>query len=205
MSDKGKKRGAIVAGVVLILVVGLAVVAYGKLAPKRVAMSDDTGSIAASASSIDSSSTSASAQDTPLLADHDATVYTALNEPLKLTDIANGRPLIMNFWTTWCPYCVQEMPDYQQIYNEYKDRVSFAFIDCVGSKGETAEKALDWLRENGCEDLPAYFDNNREATSTYGAWSLPTTVIISAQGEILDLSAGAINPDLMRRTLDTLV
>ena len=217
MQSDGKKRGAIAAGIALVLVVAIAAVAYGVLAPKRAATSsssieaapsptnDSASGSSASASSSDSASATGANAAIPLLANYDATVYTELNEPLRLTAIADGRPMVMNFWATWCPYCVEEMPDYLQIYNEYKDRVSFAFIDCVGSKGETADKALDWLKQNGFGDLPAYFDNDREASSTYGAWSLPTTVVVSAQGEIQGMSAGAIDPARMRNTLDSLV
>lgn len=211
MQDAGKKRGAIVAGIALALVIAIASAAYGLLVPKRSAdggagdAAASVGGMAATGLASESASGDAAKTDVPMLADYDATVYTDLNEPMHLTAIADGRPLVMNFWATWCPYCVQEMPDYQQIYNEYKDRVSFAFIDSVGGKGETAEKALAWLRQNGFEGLPAYFDNDREASSAYGAWSLPTSVIVSAKGEILDISAGAIDPNLMRRALDSLV
>ena len=138
------------------------------------------------------------------LADHDATVYTELGEPLRLSDIADGRPLVINFWATWCPYCIQEMPDFQEIWRDYGDRVAFAFIDSTDGSRETKDSARAWLEQNGLE-LPAYYDEDLEATTSFGVWALPMTVVVAADGEILTVSAGAIDPTLLRGALGTLV
>jgi thiol-disulfide isomerase/thioredoxin len=211
MQDAGKKRGAIVAGIALALVIAIAGAAYGLLAPKQsadggasdVAVSSVSGAMA-QGSAPESASGSATKTDIPMLADYDAMVYTDLNEPMRLTAIADGRPLVMNFWATWCPYCVQEFPDYKTLLSEYGDSVSFAFVDAPGSRGETVEKAQEWLAQNGFEEFPAYYDNDLEASSNFGARSLPTTVVVAANGEIQGASAGAIDLQRMRTALYTL-
>ena len=139
--------------------------------------------------------------DAPRLADYDATVYTSEGEAITLSQIANGKPLVINFWATWCPYCVQEFPDYKTLLSEYGDSVSFAFVDAPGSKGETVQKAQEWLAQNGYEDFPAYYDNDLEASINFGARSLPTTVVVAADGEIQGASAGAIDLQRMRTAL----
>ena len=194
------KRGALIAAILLVVVLAGGFVAYRTL---RAGHAPADSSSAATNNNVNADKTDEAA-GVPMLADYDATVYTDLDEPVSLSMIADGKPLVINFWATWCPYCVREMPDYQEIYNEFGDRVAFAFVDVPGSRGETAEKALAWLKDNGYEDLPVYFDNDMEASAMYGARSLPTTVIVSADGEIQDISPGAIDPTLMRAALNSL-
>lgn len=138
------------------------------------------------------------------IADFDATVYDEYGDARTITALADGKPLVMNFWATWCPYCVEEMTDYQEIYDEYGDRVSFAFIDIADGTRDTVDGASSWLYENGFS-LPAYYDTNLEAMYAYGATALPTTVIAAADGEILRIAPGRIDADELRETLDSLV
>ena len=145
------------------------------------------------------------AGEAPLLADHDATVYTVDGEAVTLTRIADGRPLVINFWATWCPYCVEELPDFQEIVADYSGRVSFCFLDVTDGSRETVELAAAFLEENGYSDLPAYYDTDLAASIEYGASSLPTTVVVNGDGEIIAISAGMIDPILLRGTLDQMV
>lgn len=139
------------------------------------------------------------------LADHDATVYTESGEPLLLSEIADGKPLVINFWATWCPYCVEELPDFQKIYAEFGDRVNFAFVDVADGQRERVEDAAAWLTEKGFDDLPAYYDTSLEAVGAFGATAYPTTVIASDKGEILTVCAGQIDPKLMRQALNSML
>lgn len=202
MSNNGNGRGVIIAAVALVLVLVGAGAAYVVLSGQRSSASSSSVSSSVSASAVASSSSAN--KGAPQLADYDATVYTADGEAKKLSEIANGKPLVINFWATWCPYCVQEFPDYKTLLSEYGDSVSFAFVDAPGSKGETVQKAQDWLAQNGFEEFPAYYDNELEASSNFGARSLPTTVVVAANGEIQGASAGAIDLQRMRNALYTL-
>lgn len=124
---------------------------------------------------------------------------------MLLSVIADGRPLVINFWATWCPYCVDEMPDLQELYAEYADRVSFAFVDAADGKRERVEDAAAWLEEQGLADLPAYYDTSFEAQTSLGIYSYPTTVIVAADGEILTISPGRIDKESMRGALEYVV
>ena len=139
------------------------------------------------------------------LADHDATIYTEQGEPLLLSEIADDKPLVINFWATWCPYCVEELPDFQKIYAEFGDRVNFAFVDVADGQRERVEDAAAWLVEKGFDDLPAYYDTSLEAVGAFGATAYPTTVIVSDKGEILTVCAGQIDPKLMRQALNSML
>lgn len=207
------KRGVIVAAIALVVVLVLAFVGYQVLAPKQAetqpaAQSSQPQSADASQQQSQPSSQpqSQQSQKEPLkLADYDATVYTADGQPKKMTELAAGKPLVINFWATWCPYCVQEMPDFQRIFHDYGDKISFAFVDSTDGRRETKEAAQSWLAENGLDDLPAYYDTDLDATATFGASSLPSTVVVSSNGEILMAKPGRINDASMRSALDTLV
>ena len=87
----------------------------------------------------------------------------------------------------------------------FSGRVSFAFVDCADGKRETVDKAAAWLADNGFAELPAYYDVESEAQYLYRVTSLPTTVVVSASGEVMTVSPGTIDPDTLRSALDSLL
>lgn len=150
------------------------------------------------------SATSAAEASEQASSDLDATVYTSKDEGLKLSQIADGKPLVLNFWATWCPYCVQELPDFQKVAADFKDTVNFAFVDVLDDDDENVANTLAWLQENGFEDLPVYYDKG-EASEAFGVYALPLTVVISADGKVVTTSTGVMDPMLLRGALSTLV
>ena len=52
------------------------------------------------------------------------------NQVFELYGRKNNKPVFINFWATWCGPCVGELPDLQKVYDEYKDKVDFVFINC---------------------------------------------------------------------------
>lgn len=213
LDDRGSgKRGFLLALIALIAVLSIGFVAYNMLSSNHGSPSpqtpDATNSAAsgdsASSTSPDSSSKGANAQVAPKLADYDATVFTEYGDARTLTQLADGKPFVMNFWATWCPFCVQEMGDFQKLFDEYDGRVSFAFIDAADGKREKVEDAATWLIDNGYA-LPAYYDTKLEASYAFGASVLPTTVVVNADGEIVTIDAGRIDLDRMRSLLDSLL
>lgn len=145
-----------------------------------------------------------STSSTELLSDHDATFYTDQNERKTLVEIANGKPLVINYWATWCPYCVQELPDFLDIYRDYQDKVSFAFVDSTDADDETVENVTQWLADNEFDELPVYYDLDFEAQQSFDVFAYPTTVLVASDGTIVASSSGAIDPDAMRSALDSL-
>jgi thiol-disulfide isomerase/thioredoxin len=190
---------------VLVVVVVMAIVGYKVLSAGQGEASVQQVSAEASAQGSTQGSAQSQKETGPQLADYDATVYDESDEPVKLSAIAAGKPLVINFWATWCPYCVEELPDFQKVYQDYGDRVSFAFVDSTDGRRETKEGAQAWLAENGYADLPVYYDKDLDATAAFGARSLPTTAIVTADGEILVVQPGKFDATRLRGALDTLV
>lgn len=199
-----RRRGLLISAIALVAVLVLGFIGYNVLGARQTEKDVPPAEDVQPAEPAGPDADAASEEAAPQLADFDATVYTLDGEPVSLTQIADGKPIVLNFWATWCPYCVQEMPDYLEIYREYGDRVSFVFIDATDGRRETVEIASKWLDDNGFAELPGYYDTDYSAITTLGIISFPTTAVFSADGELVAAGTGAIDPAGMRALLDEL-
>ncbi|MBP3893868.1 MAG: TlpA family protein disulfide reductase [Atopobiaceae bacterium] len=138
------------------------------------------------------------------LADYEAIVYNDAGEGVRLSAIADGKPLVVNFWATWCPYCVEEIPDFQEVSSGYGDKIAFAFVDVVDGAEETQEGTAEWLAEYGFEGLPVYYDNDLVARD-FGVYAFPTTIIFSADGEVSALCVGIMDSVTLQKEIDKLL
>lgn len=111
---------------------------------------------------------------------------------VKLSDY-RGEPVVLNFWTSWCPYCVGEMPALNDAYNEYKDKsvkviaINLAFQDDANA----AKKAM----ENAGVEFIVANDNTGQAASAFGVRGIPASIFIDKDGVIYDNVAGAMDKD----------
>lgn len=202
--SSASKRGVLIAALALAVVLVVGVFAYNTVVSTTGTRPEARTAQESSQTAGQGTASGTSQGNRRMLADYDAEVYTRDGTPVRMTDIADGKPLVVNFWATWCPYCIQEMGDFQKIYDDYGDRVSFAFVDCADGKRETVEAAAAWLQDNGY-DLPDYYDTTQKCQLAFGASALPTTAVVAADGEIVAVSAGAIDPALMRGALEQLL
>ena len=111
-----------------------------------------------------------------------------------------GKVILVNFWATWCPPCIAEMPSMQELYNDYGDRVAFMFVT-----NEEEQKALDFLNKKKY-NLPVYFPQSQEP-KVLSSKVLPTTYIINKEGKIKVAETGAAdwNSATTRKLLDSLL
>lgn len=109
-----------------------------------------------------------------------------------------GKPIVLNFWASWCPPCKAEMPDFEEMYKEVGDDITFMMVDLVDQEGgrETESDGRKFIEEEGFT-FPVYFDINQEAAITYGITSIPTTIFIDSEGNIVANAKGAINKDIL--------
>lgn len=113
-----------------------------------------------------------------------------------------GKPIVMNFWASWCSPCQMEMPDFEKVYTEYGDDVTFLMINLVGGR-ETYETAKAFIKESEFT-FPVYFDHESEASYIYGIRSIPTTVFIDAEGYIVTGASGMITEQQLRKGLEAI-
>lgn len=90
-----------------------------------------------------------------------------------------NQTVFINFWATWCPPCVAEMPDIHDLYEKTKDSVAFVMI----SMDDDTEKALRYV-QNKEYDFPIYFLKGY-LPDPYEARTIPSTYVISPKGKIV--------------------
>ncbi|MEX2627285.1 MAG: TlpA disulfide reductase family protein [Ilumatobacteraceae bacterium] len=99
-----------------------------------------------------------------------------------------GRPLVVNFFASWCPPCRAEMPDFEEVHAAVRDDVTFLGF-AVQDRGGAAESLVD---DTGVTYQWAN-DPDGAIFTGFGGFSMPTTVYISADGEVLERDNGAIS------------
>ena len=124
----------------------------------------------------------------------DFTVLDAQGNQVKLSDFA-GKPVVINFWATWCGYCVQEMPDFDKAAAENPD-VVFLMVNATDGVRETVDKAKAFAAEQGY-GFDLYFDTQGSATSAYRISAFPTTVFVDANGDVVLQKRGMISYDVL--------
>lgn len=129
----------------------------------------------------------------------DFTVYDGDGNAVHLSDYV-GKPVVMNFWASWCGPCQMEMPDFQAKYEELGGEVQFLMINMTGGR-ETLDSAQKFIAEQGYT-FPVFYDTDSDAAVTYGAYSLPTTYFIDAEGNAVAQATGAINGEILQTGID---
>ena len=138
----------------------------------------------------------ASDSDKPKIDAPDFAVYDMDGHPVILSEIGKGKKVVLNFWATWCKYCKEEMPDFDEVYKEMGDDVVFMMINLPYTRGESVEKAKEYIAENGFS-FPVYFDNDQDVYMNYDVSGLPATYIINSDGTFFGYTQGRLPKDAL--------
>ena len=130
----------------------------------------------------------------------DFTVYDLEGNPHKLSDF-QGKPVILNFWASWCGPCKMEMPDFDEKYQAYGDQVHFLMVNLTDGSQETVETASKFITDQGYT-FPVYFDTAMEGAIAYGVNAVPVTYFVDAEGSFVAWQQGVLSAENLQKGID---
>lgn len=131
----------------------------------------------------------------------DFTVTDLQGNPVKLSDYKD-KIVVINFWATWCPPCKAEMPEFNELAQEFKkdgdvELLEITLVDDRSNK----ESVLQFISENNL-DMNILLDDTGEAASTYGISAIPTTLVAGKNLELHKFFQGQITKDVLLQTVN---
>jgi len=120
-----------------------------------------------------------------------------------------GKVVFINFWATWCPPCNEELPDIEELYQEYNlnsDEVVFLGIvnpisdNYPNNSDVSKEEIIEFLDDKGYT-FPVLFDETGDILSTYQISAFPTTFIIDKEGNVVGYVPGMMTRDIMENVI----
>lgn len=112
-----------------------------------------------------------------------------------------GKIVFLNFWATWCPFCVREMPDLEKVHQEFS-KGNDAVMLTINS-GEKLEKAKKFMDDKKLT-LPVLMDYTNEVGGIYGVSGIPVTYVIDRDGAFYGRISGPTDKDTIMGIVDKL-
>jgi len=117
------------------------------------------------------------------------TLPSLTGQSVSLAD-QKGSIVLINFWATWCKDCVQEMPEFEKLYQKYHDKGLSIFAISIDKKGQPAVK--DFLKkENLTLTYPILLDPEGLVPRAYKLRWVPVTIVVGRDGRIIEKILGA--------------
>ncbi len=203
-----KKSTLLIIIIVLVAVIAAASFAYNKLSANNSAQN-----IIGTGETVENETLPPDTEDTPNPEDTSNSSSTAEEAPtidfvvedrdgnlVFLSDF-RGKPVVLNFWASWCGPCKAEMPDFEEMHKEYGDQIHFVMVNATDGSRETVETAASFIDGQGYS-FPIYFDTTLSASYTFGASSLPSSFFIDAEGNVIAKAIGSINKNIIQQGID---
>ena len=130
----------------------------------------------------------------------DFTVYDLEGNTHKLSDF-RGKPVVLNFWASWCGPCKSEMPAFDAAYKQYGQDIHFVMVNLTDGYQETLESASGFLASSGYS-FPVYYDTDLDAAQVYGVSSVPVTYFLDSNGYLIAVGQGALSAENLQKGID---
>lgn len=124
-----------------------------------------------------------------------------------------GKVVVINFWATWCGYCVQEMPEFEKVYKEFgSNKKDVIILGVAGPKSKENQNNVDVEKDKVISFLkkknityPSLMDETGKSFDDYKVRALPMTYVINKDGYLEGFVSGAITADQLKKAVnDTL-
>jgi len=117
-----------------------------------------------------------------------------------LGELIGTKPVVLNFFASWCAPCLTEMPGFEAVHQSLGDQVTMVGM----AYDDQPEDALDTVERTGVT-YPTYSDLEGTAITYFGGLAMPTTVFIDASGEVKDVVSRALSEDELRDKISDLL
>ncbi|MBU7315598.1 TlpA family protein disulfide reductase [Paenibacillus oleatilyticus] len=126
----------------------------------------------------------------------------ALDGQTYTSEQFRGKPLIINFWASWCEPCKAEAPALARLYERYKDRVGLVAVNITAK--DRIESVREFVSEHGLS-FPVLLDERAETAQAYRIVPIPTTYLVDRSGMIADKMTGAADDATFEKKITALL
>ena len=133
----------------------------------------------------------------------DFTLYDIDGNACKLSDF-RGKPVILNFWASWCGPCKAEMPDFEDAYRAYGSEVQFLILNLTDGDSETVETASGYIASQGYT-FPVYYDRDLEGAMAYNVTVIPVSYFIDEDGVVRAVHEGMMDAASLENNIQALL
>ncbi len=133
----------------------------------------------------------------------DFTVIDGEGNEVKLSDFI-GKPVIVNFWATWCGPCQVEMPYFNTAWEEYGDRIEFMMVNLTDGFQDTVEGVKEFIEDAGYT-FPVYYDTEYSGAQAYGVHSIPMTIMVDPEGGLYYGLLGTLSEEKLQSAILSLL
>lgn len=141
-------------------------------------------------------------EDTRLLM-LDIPLYNLDDQEVSFEAVRAGRPAIINYFASWCPPCIAELPHFEAAFQAHGDEIAFIFLNALDGQRETKETLRRFIIERAFSG-PVYWDEGLFAY-LFQTTSLPTTIFIASDGEILGGQLGFVSEEQLSYVIEELL
>jgi cytochrome c biogenesis protein CcmG, thiol:disulfide interchange protein DsbE len=134
----------------------------------------------------------------------DFSVYNEEGKKVNIKDYLTGKPLIINFWASWCPPCKEEMPYFNNIEDIYGDKVEVLMVNLTDGQRETREKARAYIDSLGY-DFNILYDEDLNASEAYALNQIPRTLFVDKDGNITKDKIGMLTEDELKDYVNKII
>ncbi len=125
----------------------------------------------------------------------DFTVTDVNGNLVSLSDF-KGKPVVINFWATWCPPCIGELPYFEAMYKQYGEKVEFMMVNLTDGRDETIEVVNTFI-EDADYTFTVYYDTEYSGATAYGTYSIPVTAFVDKDGNLVRKQVGAMSKEAL--------